>query len=229
MKGKRDGAAPPRRRILLVDDHAIMRRGIRDLISGEQDLEVCAEAADAEAGLRLADSARPDLAILDLSLGRTSGLDLIRGIRARRPEIRILVLSMHDDELYAERALRAGALGYVNKTEPGEVLLHAIRKALRGEMVLSPPLLDRLVRHAVHGQPAPRTGMASLTDRELQVFELAGRGLGVREIADRLFVSVKTVESHIERLKAKLEVETSRELVRRAVLWVDRGGGGSGE
>ncbi|HET9232913.1 MAG TPA: response regulator transcription factor, partial [Candidatus Eisenbacteria bacterium] len=152
---------------------------------------------------------------------RDSGLELMRTIRTQYPDVKILALSMHDDSLYAERVIRVGALGYVNKSQSGEVLVRALRKVAEGEMVLSPDLTDQIVKRVVSVDGPARTGIASLSDRELQIFEFIGRGLVVREIAEQLCISIKTVESHVEHIKTKLGMKSSRELVRRAALWIE--------
>ena len=208
-------------RILLVDDHPVLRRGVRDTLGAEMDIEVVAEAGDAATALKALETDRPDVAVVDISLERGSGLELMRTIRTQYPEVKILALSMHDDSLYAERVIRVGALGYVNKSQPGEVLIRALRKVADGEMVLSPDLTDQIVKRVVAVDGAPRTGIASLSDRELQIFEFIGRGLVVREIAEQLCISIKTVESHVEHIKTKLGMKSSRELVRRAALWIE--------
>jgi DNA-binding NarL/FixJ family response regulator len=210
-------------RIFIVDDHPMMLRGIRDTLSSEADLEVIGEARDAATAMRAFQEATPDLALIDLSLGRDSGLELIRNLKAEHPDLKVLVLSMHDDALYAERVLRAGALGYVNKAQASENLIQAIRRALSGEVVLSPQLTDQFVKRVVTHDGQTRAGIGNLSDRELQIFELVGRGLMVREIAEQLCISIKTVESHVEHIKTKLGIKSSRELVRRAALWLEGG------
>ena len=208
-------------RILLVDDHPVLRRGVRDTLAAEMDIEVSGEAGDAATALKLLETSRPDVAVVDISLERDSGLELMRTIRTHYPDVKILALSMHDDSLYAERVIRVGALGYVNKSQPGDVLIRALRKVAEGEMVLSPDLTDQIVKRVVSVDGPPRTGIAALSDRELQIFEFIGRGLVVREIAEQLCISIKTVESHVEHIKTKLGMKSSRELVRRAALWIE--------
>ena len=219
MEEKNTTLEKQRIRILLVDDHPILRRGIRESLSVEKDLDVCAEAGDIGSALRMLDSVACDLALVDLSLGQDNGIDLIRQVKAKYPAIKVIVFSIHDDSLFAERALRAGAIGYVNKSQPPDVLAGSIRKAMAGETVLSPDLTEQIVKRVVTVEGPSRSGVATLSRREHQIFELVGRGLIVREIAEQLVVSVKTVESHIEHIKAKLGVKSSRELVRHAALW----------
>jgi len=219
MEGKNATLEKQRIRILLVDDHPMVRRGIRESLSAERDFEVCAEAGDISSALRMLDSVTCDLVLVDLSLGQENGIDLIKRVKEKHPTIKILVFSIHDDSLFAERVLRAGAVGYVNKSQPPNVLAGSIRKAMSGETVLSPDLTDQIVKRVVTVEGPTRSGVANLSNRELQIFELVGQGLIVREIAEQLVVSVKTVESHIEHIKTKLGVKSSRELVRHAALW----------
>ena len=208
-------------RILVVDDHPVVRRGIAQLIDGERDLEVCAEADSAAATLVAIDSAKPDLVILDLTLAGTSGLGLIKDVKVRHPDVPILVLSMHDESLYAERALRAGAAGYIMKQEATEHIVEAIRQVLRREVYLSERMATRMLHRFVGrpGDPGHLAPIETLTDRELEVFRLVGHGLSTRQIAAQLFLSVKTIETHLEHIKTKLGLESGRELVRHAVKW----------
>ena len=220
---KRVTAARPRRaRILLVDDHALVRYGLASLFGNEPDLEVCGEAADPPTALALAKDLRPDLAVIDLSLQNGHGLDLIRDLRARDERVKLLVVSMHDEALYAERAVRAGAQGYVNKAEAPEKVVEAARTVLAGRVYLSTAMTERLLRERV-GPEDPGAGrplVQRLSDRELMVFELIGRGVPTREIAQRLHLSVKTVETYRENIKAKLRLKNSPELTRDAARWV---------
>jgi DNA-binding NarL/FixJ family response regulator len=208
-----------RMRVLIIDDHPMIRRGLRDMLDDDPVVEVCGEAADTAEALEQVRKLRPDLAIIDVSLPSGSGVELAKQIRALNRGIRMLFLSMHDDAVFAERALRAGALGYVNKVRPGAELLEAVHKVARGEIALSPPMADRLMRRAVGAAPEPAGGVGSLTDRELEVFELIGRGLSTRAIADRLCLSVKTIETHREHMKTKLGVGSGAELNHLAAQW----------
>lgn len=210
-------------RLMIVDDHPIVRRGLRELAEDESDLLVCSEAGDVEDALAKLADARPDLVLVDLSLRNGHGLDLIEKIRARDKRPRILVLSMHDDLLYAERALRCGASGYVNKQEPPERLVEAIREVLRGQICVSDEVADVLLRRLSAGQSLQEDPVATLTNRELEVFELIGRGFSVKQIATRLDISGKTVEAHRDRIKAKLNVGNSLEVSRRAMQWTLEG------
>jgi DNA-binding NarL/FixJ family response regulator len=206
-------------RVLIVDDHPVMRRGLREALTAEPELEICAEAADISEAIDQTRKSKPQLAIVDVSLPSGSGLELTKQLLAINSSLRILFVSMHDDAVFAERALRAGALGYINKSRPADELLDAVRKVARGEIALSQPTSDRLVRRGVRPAQQPVTGVESLSDRELEVFELIGRGLGTREIAERLCLSTKTIETHREHIKTKLNLESGTELSRHATLW----------
>ena len=214
-----NGTPPPTRaRVLVVEDHPIVRHGLVQLIDDQEDLCVCGAAADASAALELAEKEHPQAAVVDLSLGEESGLELIPRLRTARPEMPILVLSMHDESAYAERALRAGARGYVMKREAMDQVLSALRRVLAGGLYLSEALSTRLVEKAVS---RPSTPVETLSDREFQVFRLLAGGTGPSEIAKRLQLSVKTVESHREHIKSKLGVKTSAELARVLSRWTD--------
>jgi DNA-binding NarL/FixJ family response regulator len=209
-------------RVLIVDDHPVMRRGLREALAAEPELEICGEAADTLQAIDQARKSKPQLAIVDVSLPSGSGLDLAKQLLTIHSSLRILFVSMHDDAIFAERALRAGALGYINKSRPAAELLDAVRKVTRGEIALSQPMSDRLVRRGIHPAREPLTGVESLSDRELEVFELIGRGLGTREIAERLCLSTKTIETHREHIKTKLNLDSGTELSRHATLWSSR-------
>jgi DNA-binding NarL/FixJ family response regulator len=204
-------------RVLIVDDHPLVREGLAARIRAQSDLEVCGTAAAAEEALGLVRSARPGLVLIDLALQRSSGLDLIRQIRVRGAEPRILVVSAYDEGLFAERALRAGADGYLNKQELQVSVIEAIRTVVRGERFVSTAFTQHLANRALARDSAP--GPAVLTDRELQVFELIGRGRATREIAAQLHLSVHTIESHREKIRFKLNLRNGTELQQRAVLW----------
>jgi len=208
---------------MIVDDHPIVRRGLRELVEDELDLIVCGEVGDVDDALEQLADARPDLVLVDLSLRNGHGLDLIEKIRSRYKHVKLLVLSMHDDLLYAERALRCGAAGYVNKQDPPERLVEAIREVLQGQICVSDEVADVLLRRLSSGQSLQEDPVASLTNRELEVFELIGRGLSVKQIAARLDISSKTVEAHRDRIKAKLNVGNSLEVSRRAMQWTLEG------
>jgi DNA-binding NarL/FixJ family response regulator len=208
------------RKILIVDDHPAMRLGLRSILESEEDLEICGEAEDASTALAKIEEEKPDLVIIDLMLESESGLELIKDIKTRWPELKLLVVSMHEETVFAERALRAGALGYVSKSKSGEELIQAIRQTLVGETVLEEDVSNLLIRRAIHGGASESVGVESLSDRELQVFELIGKGQTVRDISEGLNVSVKTVETHREHIKEKLGLESAADLLRYATLWL---------
>jgi len=212
-------------RVFLVDDHPVVREGIGRLIDREPDLMVCGEAEDATAAQAGIDTLRPDIVIIDLSLKGSSGLDLIQEIKTRWPEMRMLVLSMYDEVYYAERVLRNGAMGYVMKQEPPRKVLDAIRHVLMGGVYVSDDVSGRILKGMVGPRTGPSYSYDLLSDREIQVFCLVGEGLTYPDVATRLALSVKTVESHVERIKEKLDLHSGRELLLRAVEWVLRSGG----
>jgi len=215
---------PARSRILLVEDHALLRRGLRTLIETDPDLMVCAEADTREGGLDAIASSKPDLVIADLSLRNSDGLQMIKDIKQRFPRLPVLALSMHEEEIYAERVLRAGARGYVTKKELDDTVLTAIRRVLAGEIHTSEAMSRKFTQKFMGGGTLDKgAGLDLLSDRELEVFKRIGRGQSTREIAQFLHLSVKTIESHQEHLKAKLQLSSGAELVRRATLWVETG------
>jgi len=207
-------------RILVVDDHPLMRRALATLIGSHEKWEICGETATVSTANRLARELKPDVMIVDLVLGDGSGIELIKEIKSELPSIRMIALSMHDEMLYAERAIRAGAMGYVSKQAPAETILAAIEQVLRGELHLShrieAHLLSQVPRRARGGHNGP---VSQLSDRELQTFEMIGDGMTTRAIAERLQVSVKTIDAYRQRIKSKLKLQTSNELMRRAVEW----------
>jgi DNA-binding NarL/FixJ family response regulator len=210
-----------RRRVVIVDDHPIVRQGLAQLISQESDLEVVGEADDAEAALSALDRLSPDAVMVDIVLKDSSGIDLIREIKARRPDARVLVVSMHDEAVYAERAIRAGAHGYIMKQEATNDVLIALRKVLAGDVYVSEQVVSRMLRRMVGGA-APSDGIESLSDRELEVFQAIGQGLSVAEIAERLKVSPKTVDSFRAHIKEKLGLASSSDVLRLAVSWLQQ-------
>jgi DNA-binding NarL/FixJ family response regulator len=218
-------ATPTRRagkaRVMLVDDHPIVRQGLANLIDAEDDLMVCAQVEDAASAMQSLGDARPDIVLVDISLkDRSSGLELVKEIRGRFANMPMLVLSMHDELLYAERALRAGAKGYVMKQEATEKVMDAIRRVLSGELYVSEKMAARLMNQAVNAKaPAEENPLARLSDRELEVFTMIGHGLGTRDIANKLLLSVKTVEAHREHIKEKLNLKSGTELMRVAVQY----------
>ena len=208
-------------RVLIVDDHPIVREGYARLISAEPDLEVCGEASDATEAMQLLAASSPDVAIVDISLRSGTGIELCKQIRDTDTHTRVLICSVHDESLYADRALRAGAMGYVNKEQPAAEVLAAIRRVASGRIALSQQMTERLLSRAVGAdQPPDQSPIERLSDRELEVFELIGQGLTTHQIANKLHLSPKTVESYRENLKKKLELKSGTELTRHAVQWV---------
>ena len=202
------------KKILIVDDHPLMRKGLAMTLNAEPDLNVCGQVADAEEALGALEEFDPDLAIVDISLPGMSGLELIKHMQALRPSLRTLVVSRHDEALYAERAIRAGARGYVMKLEASDMIVKAVRRVLNGGIYVSEEINERLLLGLAAGrQELAQSPLEVLSDRELEVFELTGRGLGTREIAERLHLSVKTVESYRARIKDKLNLKTAAELM----------------
>jgi DNA-binding NarL/FixJ family response regulator len=208
-------------KVLIIDDHPVVRNGLSQLICHEGDLEVCGEAGSASEALKLIPALRPDILLLDISLGETNGISLIKDILSRFGEMNILALSMHDESLYAERALRAGAKGYIMKEEATDKVIGAIRRVLRGEIHLSERMSTRLLHKLVNNSGrSSESPVHNLSDRELEVFELIGRGMSTRSIADKLSLSIKTIEAHRANLKRKLRLKNSIELLQYATQWV---------
>jgi DNA-binding NarL/FixJ family response regulator len=204
--------------IAIVDDHPLVREGLAARISAQADMEVCGEADDIESAMEMIVAKRPALVIVDIALRDGHGIDLIKRIVAAGINTRMLVVSAYDESLFAERALRAGALGYINKQELQGKVVEALRTVLRGERYLSTAMAQRLIAQAI-GSKAAAGGMEALTDRELQIFQLVGRGKSTREIANELNVSVHTIDSHREHIRAKLDLRSGTELIQRAVQW----------
>jgi len=209
-----------RRRVLVVDDHPVVRQGLSLAIGREIDMEVCGEAEHIEEALRLVEGGQPDVVIIDLSLDGEDGIDLIDYVKSRWPSIKILVYSSHDEDTYAGRVLRAGAAGFVSKREAMSKIIAAVRQVLGGEVYLSPQMATRLLQRAAVGKSLDYNPVETLSNRELQVFEMIGQGMNTAEIARKLEVSPKTVESHRKVIKTKLSVPTSAQLSRRAFQWV---------
>jgi len=214
-----------RKRILVVDDHSIVRHGIATLLNSEADLIVCGEAGSYEQALELLPQTNPDVMLVDITLKDRNGLDLIREIRAAGNPVKVLVLSIHDESVYAERALQAGAQGYVMKEKGDDDIVKAIREVADGKTYVSPEISERILRQKIGGMPeaARTTGVSGLTDRELEIFECIGRGLDTRAIADKFALSARTVEVHRAHIKKKLGCQTAADVVREAVRWVERG------
>lgn len=214
-------AAPLKKhRVFVVDDHPIVRQGLALLINQEPDLVVCGEAEEPASVPAALARLQPDIVVLDISLPGRDGLELLKGIRTTDPDLPVLVLSMHDESVYAERALRAGANGYMMKQEATDKMLVVLRRLLRGEPYVSDRVTSRLLQQIVTGPAkAKQASIASLSDRELEVFHLIGAGYGTREIAEELHLSVKTVESYQAHIKEKLALRSARALVQRAIEW----------
>jgi DNA-binding NarL/FixJ family response regulator len=214
-------SAQRQRTVLVVDDHPVVRHGIAQIINADRTLRVCGEADSAPAALDAMRRLKPDLALLDISLHGTNGIELVKLMRAEQPKLPILMLSMHDESLYALRALRAGARGYVMKGEAMDHVLTAIHKVLSGSIYVSPRFSERLVFKAIQSLEG---GMGSpvdkLSDRELEVLQLLGKGYGTREIANELHLSIKTIETHRAHIKEKLGFKDAGEMVRFAIDWV---------
>jgi DNA-binding NarL/FixJ family response regulator len=212
--------APRKKTVFVVDDHPIVRQGLALLINQETDLTVCGEAEEMYSALSAIQAVRPDILIVDISLNGPDGLELLKNIRLGAPRLPVLILSMHDESIYAERALRAGANGYIMKQEATEKVLVALRRILSGEIYVSDRIANSMLRHYVRGvNPSEHSSISDLTDRELEVFRLIGEGHGTRQIAETLHLSVKTVESYQAHIKEKLSLRSARELVQHAVQW----------
>jgi DNA-binding NarL/FixJ family response regulator len=211
-------------KILIVEDHPLVREGMAMHISAERDLDVCGEATMEDEALALVRETNPDLVIVDISLKSGHGIDLIKRIKSRHPRSKMLVVSGFQESLYAERAMRAGAMGYLNKQESNEKLLEAIRAVLDGERYISPELTRRLAAQALGTRGATEDPTSHLTDRELEVFRMIGQGLTSGAIANQLYLSTHTIDTHRENIKRKLGVKTAGELSRQAVQWVMENG-----
>jgi DNA-binding NarL/FixJ family response regulator len=209
-----------KRRLFLVEDHPVTREGFAQLINYQSDLQVCGQAGSAAKAIVGIETLAPDAVIVDLSLAESNGLELIKHFKARYPSLGILVLSTHDESLYAERALRAGARGYVMKQAPTSEVMKAIRQVLAGELYLSDAIRTKLVHKQLHHGHQRGSDVERLSDRELEVFEMIGHGHTTRQISSKLHLSVSTVETHRAHIKEKLRLTNAVELVRRAVEWV---------
>ena len=214
----------PHRRVVIVDDHPIMRQGIKLLLENESDLKVCGEAENVSDAIRVIETTKPDLVIVDLTLSQGSGLELIKDLSQRFTEIVSLALSMHDENLFAERVIKAGAKGYVMKQEGGEKLLVAVRRALSGQIYVSESVAARLLQNLSQTASKSKSGrshLEMLTDREFEVLQWTGQGMSPREIAESLNLSIKTVEAHRTNIRRKLDIKDATALVRYAVRWVE--------
>ncbi len=215
-----DSVAARATRVLLVEDHALVRRGMSELIEQEPDLAICGEADDAPSAFQMIAKLLPDVVVVDLTLKEGSGIELIKQAKASFPNIKFLVASMHDEKVYAERVLSAGAMGYVSKQDPADTIIEAIRRILKGRVYLSDRMADRVLHRLVDGHEAVETSsVESLSDRELQVFEMMGRGMPPREIAEKLHLSTKTIDTYRQRIKEKLNLASGHEVMRHAMQW----------
>jgi DNA-binding NarL/FixJ family response regulator len=206
---------------MLVDDHPVVRQGLAQMINREPDLMVCCESEDSRSALLTIGPAKPDIVILDISLNGPSGIEILKALRQIDPKLRVLMLSMHDEMVYAERALRAGANGYIMKQEATELVLVALRRILGGEVYVSERVAGRMLRQLAGGSSTGRkSSVDGLTDRELEVFRLIGEGHSTRRISDDLRLSIKTVETYQSHIKEKLGLRNARELVQCAIQWV---------
>lgn len=212
-------AKDPKKKVLIVDDHAIVREGLKRLIELESDLTVCGEAEEGNQALELAEKTRPDIAILDIGLPGMSGLDLIKNLKARIPNLPILTVSTYDETVYAERAIRAGAKGYLMKKESAQKIIEAIRKILAGKLYLSAAVSETILQQLAGADASAGDLLSRLSDRELQVFQMIGKGHKSSEIAEALNLGVKTVESYKEQIKIKLNIQSASALTRYAVEW----------
>jgi DNA-binding NarL/FixJ family response regulator len=210
---------PQKTKIFLIDDHPLVREGVANLIHQQPDLEVCGEAASEPQALQLIGGLRPDVAVVDLSLDNGSGLELIKSIKAMYPAVAMLALSMHDESLYAERALRAGARGYLMKREAAKKVIQGIRAVRAGELFISDKIAALMAERFVGGAVTSGSPVEQLSNRELEVFQLLGRGQGTRQIADHLHVGFKTVQAYSARIKEKLQLANATELLRAAMHW----------
>jgi DNA-binding NarL/FixJ family response regulator len=215
-----NGTGKNQKKVFLVDDHPLVREWLTNLINQQPDLAVCGESENAPQALQAIAASKPDVAIVDISLKDSSGFELIKDIKELHPNVAVLVLSMHEESHYGERALRAGAMGYVMKRETTKKVIHAIRRVLAGNLYVSESLAEAMTMQLVKGKtPAGSSPVEQLSDRELEVFELLGQGLGTRKIAEKLRVSVKTVQAYCARVKEKMNLNSATELLREAIRW----------
>ena len=212
--------ATRKKTVFIVDDHPLLRQGLALLINREEDLAVCGEAEEAQAAMQAISQSQPDVLIVDISLNGPDGLDLLKSIRGLYPDLPVLILSMHDEATYAERALRARANGYIMKQEATEKVLVAVRRILNGEIYLSDRIANKMLQQYIGGSSAAlQSRLSTLSDRELEVFRSIGEGRSTRQIADELHLSVKTVETYQAHLKEKLALRSGRELIQHAIQW----------
>jgi DNA-binding NarL/FixJ family response regulator len=210
-----------KKKIFLVDDHPLVREWLANLIHQQSDLAVCGETESAPAALSSIGAAQPDLVIVDINLKNSSGVELIKDLKKLYPQVPVLVLSMHDETLYAERVFRAGARGYVHKRETAHKMIEAIRRVLEGKLYVSEKSAEILAGQSAKGSVASKPTVELLSDRELEVFDKLGQGIGTRQIAEDFHVSVKTIQAYCARIKEKLNLNSATELLREAVRWHD--------
>ena len=212
-----------RKRVFLVDDHPLVREWLTNLINQQPDLSVCGESENAPQALQAISASKPHIAIVDLSLKDSSGIELIKALKEAQPSVAVLVLSMHDETHYAERALRAGAKGYVMKRETTRKVIEAIRRILEGKLYISEKVAEVLAGRLAEGRrPEGFSPVEQLSDRELEVFEMLGQGQGTRQISETLRVSVKTVQAYCARIKEKMNLSSATELLREAIRWSEK-------
>jgi DNA-binding NarL/FixJ family response regulator len=214
--------AKAKKKILIVDDHPMMRDGLRQLIDNEPDLTVCGEAGDAYEGMEKLDREKPDLVLADITLPGKNGLEFLKDIQAQHSGTSVLIISMHDEMLYAERVLRAGGRGYIMKQEGGKKIMHAIRQVLNGQIYVSEKMSAKILEiFSGNRADSGDSALGKLTDREFEVFQHIARGLSTKEIAQEMHVSTKTVEVHRMNIKAKLNLKTAADLIRYSVRWLE--------
>ena len=220
MKEKRTKPPPTlkKSRVLIIDDHVMVREGVAEIIEHEPDLDVCGMATTANEGIDAVRKLKPDLVIVDITLPGKNGIEFIKDARAMNPELRILVMSMHDESLYADRVLRAGGRGYIRKQEGGEKLIEAMRRVLHGEIAVSEKMTGKLLER-FGGRKTMDSPLEGLSDRELEVFQLVGQGKTMKEIGDELHLSPKTVEVHRSHIREKLKITSAAELISYAARW----------
>jgi DNA-binding NarL/FixJ family response regulator len=218
--GSEQNSGASKKSVLVIDDHPLLRQGLAMLINQQTDMRVSGEAEDLRAAMQCVVQAKPDVVVLDISLKGPDGLEILKTIRTTHPELPVLILSMHDEAIYAERALRARANGYIMKQEATEKVLEAIRRILDGEVYLSDSMSKKMLQQFIDGGPSLlESRIAMLSDRELEVFGRIGEGRGTREIAEELRLSVKTVETYQAHIKEKLRLKSGRELIQHAIQW----------
>jgi len=221
MSSRKTSAPASRKRLLILDDHPMMREGLAQLINHESDLTVCGEAGTAQEAIELIAKQKPDLVLADISLPDKSGLEVIKEIQTFHPGLEVLVISMHEESLYAQRVLRAGARGYIMKQEGGKKLMEAIRRVLGGHIYVSDKISATLLESFSAQSGKSKSPIEQLSDREFEILQLLGQGKGTSDIAAHLRLSVKTVDAHRANIKRKLNLQTAAELMRYAVRWVE--------